>query len=60
LENSQFYIVYDELLITVCSSLNDAVEELAAGSKLYGYTDDENIAHTMLMECYHFLSKKPM
>jgi hypothetical protein len=60
LETSQYYIVYNELMITVCSCLDDVVEELAAGAKLYGYADDENMAQTMIVECFHFLSKRPM
>ena len=60
MENSQFYIVYNDLTISVCSILDDVLEELALGSKLYGFTDDENMAHTLLMECFHFLSSRPM
>ncbi|PZE19423.1 hypothetical protein CBW46_018860 [Paenibacillus xerothermodurans] len=60
MEIYQFYIVYDEFTITVCSCLDDAVEELALGSKLYGFTDDENMAQKLLRECFHFVSSGPM
>lgn len=58
LQDNRFYIVYDELTITICSFLDDVCEELAAGSTLYGYADNEDIAQMMLVECFQYLSAK--
>lgn len=58
LQNSRFYVVYDEYLITICSTLDDVFEELAEGSTIYGYTDNEEVAQNMLLECYHELALK--
>ncbi|MBE1447452.1 hypothetical protein GGC63_006994 [Paenibacillus sp. OAS669] len=58
LQNNRYYIVYDELTITICSFLDDVCEELAAGGTIYGYADNEEIAQMMLVECFHYLSAK--
>ncbi|NOU94973.1 hypothetical protein GC093_17345 [Paenibacillus sp. LMG 31456] len=58
LKNGRFYIIYNELSITICSELDDVCEELAQGGMLYSYADDEELAHSMMMECFHFLTSK--
>jgi hypothetical protein len=57
-ENSRFYVVYDEFLITICSILDDVCEELADGGTIYGYTDDEEMAQRMMLECFQSLAAK--
>ncbi|WP_246079551.1 hypothetical protein [Paenibacillus piri] len=58
MENGRYYIIYNELSITICYEMDDVCEELAQGGTLYGYADTEELAHSMLMECFHFLTSK--
>ncbi|NHN35221.1 hypothetical protein [Paenibacillus agricola] len=57
-ENSRFYVVYDEYLITICSRLDDVFDELAEGGTIYGYTDNEEVAQSMLRECFQELATR--
>jgi hypothetical protein len=57
-ENGRYYIIYNELSITICSEMDDVCEELAHGGTLYGYADNEELSHSLLMECFHFLTSK--
>ncbi|MFH5187001.1 hypothetical protein ACHHV8_32925 [Paenibacillus sp. TAB 01] len=58
LDNHQFYIVYDDFTIAIYSLLDDVCEELAAGGTLYGYADEEEVAHALLMECFQYLTMR--
>lgn len=53
--NSSYYVIYDEYSISICTVLDDVFDSLAGGATLYGYTDNEEIAQTMLTECFHVL-----
>lgn len=56
--NSRYYVIYDEFSISICTVLDDVFDALAGGSSLYGYTDDEEIAQSMLAECFNGLEKQ--
>ncbi|MCU6793062.1 hypothetical protein D3C73_1395610 [compost metagenome] len=56
----RFYVVYNDFTITICSVFDDVCEELAVGGTIYGYTDNEDVAHSMMMECYQHLSTNNM
>ncbi|UUZ82557.1 hypothetical protein LJK88_00115 [Paenibacillus sp. P26] len=56
--NSQYYVIYDEYSISICTVLDDVFDALAGGSTLYGYTDDEEIAQLMLNECFNVIERK--
>ncbi|MDF2961298.1 MAG: hypothetical protein K0S39_3033 [Paenibacillus sp.] len=60
LETGKFYIIYNELTISICSELDDVCEELALGGALYGFAEDEELAHSMMRECFHFLTSSNM
>jgi tRNA G46 methylase TrmB len=57
-ENSWFYVIYDDYLITICSRLDDVFDELAEGGTIFGYTDNEEMAQSMLRECFHELAAR--
>jgi hypothetical protein len=58
--NGRFYVVYDEFMITICSVLDDVCEELAGGGTIYGYADNEEMAHSLMRECFEALAAEKL
>jgi len=52
-----YYIVYDEFSISICTLLDDVLDAMAVGALLYGYTDDEEMAQSLLKECFQIVEK---
>ncbi|TVY09269.1 hypothetical protein [Paenibacillus cremeus] len=47
-----YYIIYDEYSISICTIFDDVCDAIAGGAALYGYTDNEEIAHNLMSECF--------
>lgn len=52
---NRYYIIYDEYSITICTHLDDVCDAIALGATIYGYTDDENMAHALMNECFNMI-----
>jgi len=55
---NRYYIIYDEYSISICTMFDDICDALANGSVLFGYTDCEDMAHSMMGECFLALEKR--
>jgi hypothetical protein len=58
LNNHRYYIIYDEFSISICTMFDDVCDALASGAVLYGYTDNEEMAQSMMSECFLGLEQR--
>nr|WP_295972204.1 hypothetical protein [uncultured Bacillus sp.] len=49
-----FYIVYGQEEEMICEDFDLVIERILSGWKLYGYTDNQRLAESLLHECKHY------
>jgi hypothetical protein len=49
-----YYIMYNKTDEEICFDIHQITNKLLEGWKLYGYTDSEQLAYSLLHECKHY------
>lgn len=49
-----YYVMFSQTEERICQDINEVADHLIQGWKLYGYTESEKLAHSLVHECKHY------
>jgi hypothetical protein len=49
-----YFVMYCQAEEIICENIDQVMEKVAAGWKLYGYSDTKQLAQSLLHECKHY------
>ncbi|WP_181833000.1 hypothetical protein [Bacillus taeanensis] len=49
-----YYIMFSNTEEVILDNIHEVTEKLLEGWKLYGYSADERLSHSLLHECKHY------